>query len=248
MPNAIRIDLTASTSSVSLSQSGDSILRDMAALLPSLAANDQTIAFPRLQRPPTINEYLEAPNKGDKAHIQAVFSLHLSACATSKAAKNLNKYRDVLDTPMRDAITRFCNIGAASEIFNIGLVYDVCLPQCFAYWCSWLEGINTFIHGLLGDITPRNFDAAVWDALASMSPRDLDSMRYQSWPDKGLDCDTCPYPDLKHDAGLLPDVNDGQYLAFYNRICQDDNLALDLSTRISLLKFTKCHSPAVKAL
>ena len=195
----------------------------MAALLPSLAANDQTIAFPRLRGPPTIDEYLEAPNKGDKARIQAVFSMHLSACVTSKAAKNLNKYRDVLATPMRDAITRFCNIGAASEIFNIGLVYDMCLSQCLAYWRSRLEGINTFIHGLLGYITPRNFDAAFWDALASMSQRDLDGMRHRFWPDKGLDCNTCPY-------------------------CQDDDLALDLLTEVSLLRFTKCHSPAVKAL
>ena len=167
MPDAIRIDLTANTSTVYKEQSSATTLRDMAVLLPSLARADTAIAFPRLQRTPTVDEVLEAPNKGDKQRIQAIFALHLSACATSKAAKNLNKYRDVLATPMRDELERFCNIGAASDIFTIGFAYDMSLSQCFKYWQEWFRRINNFVHNLLGDISPRHFDITVWEALAS---------------------------------------------------------------------------------
>ncbi len=220
----------------------------MAALLPSLARTDTTIAFPRLQRTPTIDEYLAAPNKGDKARIQAVFALQLTACASSKTAKNLNKYRDVLATPMRDEITKFCNIGAASEIFTISLVYEMSLSQCFEYWRSWFKGINDFTHGLLGDIAPRHFDTVVWEALASMSPRDQDGMRPRFWPEKGLECAECPYANLKRDPTLLPGVTNQQYLEFYQRACQERNLGFDLPSKRSLIKFSKLHVPAVRAV
>ena len=77
-------------------------------------------------------------------------------------------------------------------------------------------------------------------------PAPEDAHRF--WPEKGLDCDTSPYPELKRDLSLLPDVTDREYRAFYDRACQEENLAFDLPTKASLVKFTKLHIPAVRAI
>lgn len=131
IPRNLLIDLSGNAGSTQMPQTSAETFRDMAAVVPYLAANDKIVIQPRLGRQPTADEYLRASANGDKAKIERAFRENLSICAAPKVHKSLDKYRVVLTTPMRAELERFCNSGVGMEIFTLGMAYEMASSCCY---------------------------------------------------------------------------------------------------------------------
>ena len=131
MPRNLVIDLSGNAGSTQMIQSSAEIFRDMAAVVPYLAANDTTVIRQRLNRPPTPDEYLRASASGDKRKIEQAFKDNLTICASPKLQRSLDKYRVVLTTPMREELERFCNPGCGMELFTLSMAYEMAASSCY---------------------------------------------------------------------------------------------------------------------
>lgn len=129
IPAPIGMEITANIISPKKAQSTAEIFRDMWALAPHLAVTDTDIVRPRLNRAPTVKEYLEASHKGDKKKVETTFANILSICAA--VTNSPDKYRIVLASPMSEEIAHFCNTNVGMEMFTLNMVYEMTMLACF---------------------------------------------------------------------------------------------------------------------
>ena len=134
MPDSVRLEITSDTVAPKRAQSSAEIFRDMYVIVPSLAAMDQTIMRPTLNRAPSVSKFWQASKKGDQQLIEAAFANSLSVCAA--ASKSMDKYRSVMATPMRDELPRFCNTNVVIEIFTFNVACEMSLSACYQVRCS----------------------------------------------------------------------------------------------------------------
>ena len=85
----------------------------------------------RLGRQPTVDQFLEAAAWGEKKKVETAFATTLFICSSPKVRNSFGKYRVVLSTPMRDAMTEFCNAGASMQIWTLNMAYEMASSQCY---------------------------------------------------------------------------------------------------------------------
>ena len=129
MPPQLRIDLTSNALDVARPPSAAEIFRDMCAVLETIVADDQAVVQSRLERVPSIQEYLGASRKEDQAKIEDAFADALTICASTRGS--LDKYCAIIRTPTREEICQSCNSGAGMEIFTLNMDYEMSQSLCY---------------------------------------------------------------------------------------------------------------------